>query len=362
MMNKEQRELAEEIDNLKNEMKESLDNKDLNKAKEIKAMLQEKKEYMNLYKETEITDYTEKVVLKDMENKNAVNELFNALQGKDYDNALVQRSVGANGGYLVPEEFQAEIAEAKRNLISLKERCRVILTETGKGVLPIAVEADAVLANLTEGQEIPQSQINFGQVKYDVKDYGDIVPVTRQMLQDEKCGVQAFITTRFSKKAVKTENKEILELLLASENKIQVAPADIIKGLNEAINTMLDPALNPVIIVNQDGFNMLDNLVDKNGRPMLQPMLGDETKKTYKGLEVVVMSNKELVQATPQFIVVDMAEAILFADRIGIEIAMSEEAGFTKNVVYLRVIERFDVQAVDKDAVCIVEVADGTQA
>ena len=221
--------------------------------------------------------------------------------------------------------------------------------------MPIEVEANMLLANLTEGEEIPQSQINFGLVQYDVKDYGDIIPVSRQILQDENCGLMAHIGQRFAKKAVYTENQKILAVLAENENIVQ--DADIVKGLKKALNVKLDPAnaMNAIILCNQTAFDELDNLVDGMDRPVLQPMPVDPTRKMFAGHEIVVLADAEM--NIDGYIVVDMANAVLFADRMGVEVAISEEAGFTRNVVYARVIERFDVVAIDEKAVCKVKKA-----
>ena len=353
-MNKEQRELLEMLDGLKAEMKAYLDSSDIENAKVKKAEIEALSEKIYLYedmnKEININNFKEVSVMS----KNVNKEFNNALMGKDYDNALVKRGVEADGGYLVPEEQMAVIEEFRREQIALKDHCRKIVSASGKGVMPVEVEADMMLANLTEGEEIPASQINFGQVAYDVKDYGDIVPISRQVLADENCGLMEHIGNRFVKKAVHTENAKILEVL---KEGAAVTDADLMKGLNKALNVKLDPAnaMNAVIICNQTKYDELDNMMDGNDRPMLQPMVTDPTKKAYKGHQIIVMNDAAL--DLDGYIVADMANAVLFVERQGVEVAVSEEAGFTKNVVYARVIERFDVVAIDPKAVAVVKQA-----
>ena len=355
-MNKETRELLEQIDLAKVEMKNYLDNNDIENAKakklEIEALSEKIYLYEDMNKEININNFMEVETM----NKNVNKEFKNALMGKEYDNALVKRGVEADGGYLVPEEQMNVIEEYRREQISLKGYCRHLVSNSGKGVIPVEVEADMMLANLTEGEEIPQSQVNFGQVAYDVKDYGDIVPVSRQVLQDENCGLMEFIGNRFAKKAVHTENAKILEALMADETNRVIVEGDVIKALNKALNVNLDPAnaMNAVIIMNQSKFDELDNMLDANERPILNPLPTDPTKKMYKGHEIIVMN--DAVLELNGMIVADMANAVLFVERLGVEVAVSEEAGFTKNVVYARVIERFDVQAIDKKAVCVVKM------
>lgn len=342
-MSREQRELLEQIDNLKVEMKNYLDSSDIENAKVKKAELEALKEKLELYEDIDNEIKLENFVeVTHVENKNAVVE---------FKNALVKREESV----LVPNEEMHVIEEFRRQQIALKGLCRVIKTNSGKGQMPVEVEANMMLANLTEGEEIPESQVNFGIVAYDVKDYGDIIPVSRQVLQDEACGLMEFIGNRFAKKAVFTENAKILDALKGNEN--IVVEADIVKGLKKALNVKLDPAnaINAVIICNQTKFDELDNLVDGMERPILQPMPADPTRKMFAGHQVIVLADAEL--DLNGYIVADMANAVLFADRVGVEVAISEEAGFTRNVVYARVIERFDVQPIDGKAVCIVKQA-----
>ena len=53
----------------------------------------------------------------------------------------------------------------------------------------------------------------------------------------------------------------------------------------------------------------------------------------------------------------DLAEFASFFDREGLELAVSSEAGFTKNATYMRAIERFDVKKVDEAAMVYLELA-----
>ena len=52
----------------------------------------------------------------------------------------------------------------------------------------------------------------------------------------------------------------------------------------------------------------------------------------------------------------DLEEFITFFDREGLELAVSTEAGFTKNATYIRAIERFDAKKVDKEAMKYLEI------
>ena len=104
-----------------------------------------------------------------------------------------------------------------------------------------------------------------------------------------------------------------------------------------------------------------DKQKDKNGRDILGESLADPTKKNFKGREIVVLPDWLLPTAGKAlpFYVGDLEQAINFYERKGVEIAVSTEAGFSKNATLLRAIERFDVQPFDSEAVVFMEITPG---
>ncbi|WP_410496486.1 phage major capsid protein [Cellulosilyticum sp. ST5] len=258
---------------------------------------------------------------------------------------------GEQGGYLVPEEQKTQIVEFMRQLVSLKQYCNIIPVGTLAGSMPLEVEASDQLINFDELSEIAQSDVRFGQTTWKLADYGDIIPISNTLLADEKANLTGFIGRRFAKKAVRTENTKILSLLDAATAKVG---ADY-KAINTILNKELDPAISAtsIIITNQDGFDYLDGLTDTNNRPLLTTSLADATQKMYKGRPIVVLPNNQLASTGANkytFIIGNISEFIAFFDRGAYEMAVSKEAGFTKNATLMRVVERFDAKAVDTKA------------
>ncbi|WP_219686406.1 phage major capsid protein, partial [Clostridioides difficile] len=126
------------------------------------------------------------------------------------------------------------------------------------------------------------------------------------------------------------------------------------KTIQTALNKELDPSIsaNAIIITNQDGYDYLDSLTDSNNRPLMSDSLTVEGAKTFKGKIVVVLSNQHFSSTASKltFYVGDLSSAVAFFDRQVYEMAVSKEAGFTKNATFMRVIERFDVQSIDNKA------------
>lgn len=66
--------------------------------------------------------------------------------------------------------------------------------------MPLEVNSNDELTNFAEMTEINQSSIKFGQVKWELSDYGDIIPISNTLLQDEKANLTNYVGIRFAKK------------------------------------------------------------------------------------------------------------------------------------------------------------------
>ena len=137
-----------------------------------------------------------------------------------------------------------------------------------------------------------------------------------------------------------------------------------VDDIKDILNTKLNPAIKKrsVIFTNTWGFNYLDKLKDKNGRYLLSDSLKEEGYKVLDGRKIVALDDVTLqnggTKQAPKlpFYIGDLEEAINFYDRMGVELAVSKEAGFTKNATFLRAVERFDVHDCNPDALVYLEL------
>ena len=196
------------IDEAHNKLKELAD---MRNAIEVQEAL-ELEEAENFAAETalEVTNKADHLV--------AFNKAVLGRKLTEAENALVEKT-DEDGGYLVPKEQKTQIEELKRQLIPLKQYCNVIMVGTKSGSMPLEVEADDELTNFEEMGEIAQSTIKFGNVGWNLADYGDIIPLSNQLLQDEKANLTNYVGRRFAKKAVRTENNKIITLLKTAAKK-----------------------------------------------------------------------------------------------------------------------------------------------
>lgn len=260
------------------------------------------------------------------------------------------------GGYVVPEEQMNTVYEYRRQMVSLKPYCNITPVAYLSGRMPAMGTETGVLTEFDELNEIKQSDFDFEQKTYNVKTYGDIIPVSNQLLADNDVNIMSIIGRRFTRKAVNTENASILSLLKA----LSATTITDYKGIVKAIFKTLDPTigLSAKIFTNQTGLDYLAELDDAQKRPLLTPDLANPQQLLLRGHQIVSLPDSLLtVEGQIPFFVGSMSDAVAFYDRKGVEVAVSTEAGFTRYATYIRAIERYDVKMLDKDAVVLLQIA-----
>ena len=251
---------------------------------------------------------------------------------------------------IIPQDIYTEINELKRQYKPLKQFVDVQTTSTTSGSF-VYENGDTIepFVDITEATEIGEMlSPTLKQQKFAITDKGGILPISNTLLSDEKGGLVKYINKWIARKSVITDNRKILAVLKANGIKISASTYAEIKS---AINTKLDPELlnGAIIITNQNGFDIMDNWVDATGKPILQPNPQDPTKKMLSGINIEVYANTNIKDengASPVYIG-NLEEAVKFMDREEMALAVSKEAGSTKNLTLIRAIQRDDVVTKD---------------
>lgn len=287
--------------------------------------------------------------------------LVHYLQGKkltpEEREILVETSTPGEGqgtmAVIVPQDIYTEINELKRQYKSLKQYTDVQATGTNSGSF-VFEPGDSIepFVDITEGTEISElTSPKMRQQKFAISDKGGILPISNTLLSDEAGGLVKYIMKWLARKSTVTDNVKILDVLKDNGIKLNASTHDEVKS---AMNTKLDPELlnSAIIITNQNGFDIMDNWKDAVGKPILQDHPTEKTKKTLGGVTIEVFANrtiKDVDGASPVYIG-NLEEAVKFMDREQLAIAVSTEAGFTKNLTLVRAIQRDDVEPKDLQA------------
>lgn len=264
--------------------------------------------------------------------------------------------VDEDGGYIVPKDVSTQINHYKRAFAPLEDLVTVVYTNALSGSRTFEKLADATpFENVSEYDVINEFAAPQYETKtYKISAYAGILPIPNTLLQDTDNNLLSEVTNFIARKTVATRNFKILAKLdEIYTTKTKVATADDLKDI---LNVELDPAfaVNAYIVTNQDGFNYLDKLKDKDGNYLLQRDVANPTKFVALGKEVKVYPNRVIktVGKKAPIYVGDFKEAITLFDRNVIEVLATNVGGdaFKRNTTDVRVIDRFDVQGWDKDA------------
>lgn len=266
--------------------------------------------------------------------------------------------VGADGGFLVPEDIDHQIRELKRELNPLAPLfgSETVTAPTGWRVVDTAPTTGFTAVN--EMATVPSDdQPVFQKISYVLTKYGLILPVSNELASDEVANLFAYISRWFAKKDVILENGLLLGAL-DDLTATALSATDPIADLKKALNVDLDPAisLSAMVLTNQSGFNALDQLLDANDRPLLQPDPTNATVRRIFGRPVQVVSDAQLApdttNNTADIYIGDGHEFATLFTRQGLEIVSTDIGGaaFTTDSIQVRGITRKGVSKFDTAA------------
>lgn len=264
---------------------------------------------------------------------------------------------GNAAGLTIPVDVQTAIHQLMRQYDSLEQYVNheSVTTASGSRVYEKFSEITP-LVNLDdeEGEIKEQDAPKLTLIKYVIKRYAGINTVTNSLLKDTADNILQWLTTWIARKVVVTRNQAIIEKMNAVPSKPTLSKFDDIKDLQ---NKTLDPALlsTSMFITNQSGFAELAKFKDAHGEYLIQPVVTQPEIKQIGGKQVVVVANRWLPnQAKDTFPLYfgDMKQAITLYDREHMSLLTTNIGGgaFEHDQTKVRVIDRFDVEATDSDA------------
>lgn len=279
--------------------------------------------------------------------------------------ANMNEGAGEAGGFIVPTDEQTKINELKRALNPLSALVRVENVNTMSGTRVLEKASDmtpfASVAEIAAIGEIDGPK--FTQVKYAIKKFAGILPISEELLADSDQNLLAYVNGWLAKKSVATENAQILAVLKT----LTKAPLTNLDGIKDLLNVTLDPTISLMssVLTNQDGFNFLDKQKDTDGRYLLQPNPLDSTQKLLFGKPVTVVSNKVLPTDTSvasakkaPVIIGSFTDAVVLFDRQATTLTGTSVGGdaWKRDSYDVKAVTRIDVQKFDDKAVVFGEL------
>lgn len=374
-MNKKMRELLAKITQKRMMAKgfmEDGENKDLEKAAALMDEADElQKEYdleARMYAaEKKDNTPSEEDIQKDKaekEEKNSIKAVADAIRAVA---KTMNEGTGTDGGYTVPEDVETRIRELREAKFSLEQLVDVEAVSTMSGQRTYKTRAQKKGFSKV-GEKSKISKIDgpaFSRIKYTIEKYAGYLPITNELLEDSDENLVKTILEWLADESRVTRNNLILE---AINTKAKKEIDGGIKGIKTVLNKELGQAFKStsVVLTNDDGLDYLDNLEDKNGRPLLNP---DPTSSTNLQLRagativpIRVLPNDDMKSDGNKvpFVIGDLKEGIKLFDRKKTNIMTSNTAvvgsgidainAFEDDCTLFRGIEREDVEVKDEKA------------
>lgn len=293
----------------------------------------------------------------------------------EQQNAITEK-VGEDGGYAVPEDISVKINKRLKEKTDVSTLADSEKVYTRKGQRTYEKRADQTpLANLDEGEIIPGTDnAKLERLTFNLHDFAGMITIPNDLLQFGTSELQDYLIDWLVDKIRFTRNVKILygtgggtdvQGILKSTDytSYPLAATASIKDFKKMKNVNLMGVFKASSkwIVNQDGFNYLDSLEDKNGRPYLQTDPKDSTQYKFLGLTVVELPNTVLktTETDIPIILGDVKEAYkYFYDNKHQLLTTNIGAGaFETNTTKTRVIMKLDGTVKDKDGIIIIKLA-----
>lgn len=381
-MNKKMRELLNKIAQKRMMARDFMDgeNKDLEKAAALMDEADElQKEYdleARMYAaEKEDNTPTDEEVAEEKANKqekSVIKEVADAIRRVA---KTLNEGTGTEGGYTVPSDIVTKIQELRESRFSLEELVTVESVSTMSGERTYKTRKQK--KGFTKvGEKSAISAVEgpaFSRIKYAIDKYAGYLPITNELLEDSDENLVNTVLAWLADESRVTRNNLILA---AIKTKAAKAIEAGIKGIKSVLNKDLGQAFKPtsVIVTNDDGLDYLDQLEDKNGRPLLNP---DPTNSaniqlragaTVVPIKVIPNDDMPTSESKIPFLIGDFKEGIVLFDRKKINIMTSNTAvvgsgndeinAFEDDCTIFRGIEREDVEVKDTKAFenCYIDV------
>ena len=367
-LERELTELQNKVEMLKNEGK-------IDEAHQLIADITNKKEEIKKYKEIEAS------LKNEFENQNANDDstqpknktgvsLIHAwakqTMGKqltDEEENVLKNAV-AGQEHIQIKELSTRVRELLReDRTSLKQYVTVHKTKAVSGQFPILSLTDAVLKEVTDGEEMTEENngIGFSIIKFDIKKYGRLFVLNDTVLKFSAADLINYVARLFVMCYIRTVNEAITKKLLYQTDGETREDHQVITNVSELVSatrTTLDGALQSGahLYMHALTFDKLAKETNQlNGLAWIQPDLTKPAIPYFNGFKVVLTSkelepynNAESDKKIYPILFSNLKQAIFLFENE--EYTTDLQKNFRRNCVDQKIISYFDVQKVDSKA------------
>lgn len=220
--------------------------------------------------------------------KDQYNQSFwNMMRGNVSANVMntLKEGSDADGGYLVPDEFEKQLVQKLHQENILRSISHVIQTSSGDHKIPV-VASEGTAAWLDEEAAYTESNSTFSQVTLGAHKLGTLIKVSEELLNDSAFDLTNYISSEFARRLGDAEEEAfltgngtgrptgILNDTNGAKDGITTASATAITfdELIDLYYSLKEPyRKNAVFLMNDDTVKAIRKLKDKNDQYIWQP-------------------------------------------------------------------------------------------
>ena len=182
----------------------------------------------------------------------------------------MNEGTNADGGYTVPEDIRTRVEQYRDAKFSLRQLVDVENVKTKSGRRTFQKRAQHTgFSKVGEGGKFGKvASPQFEILEYSVDKYGGYMPVTNELLEDSDANITNIMVAWLGDEARVTDNK----LVLSAVGTKLVTTMEALDDIKYAVNVTLGQAFanTSTIVTNDDGWQWMDTLKDKNDRALLK--------------------------------------------------------------------------------------------
>lgn len=295
-------------------------------------------------------------------------DFLNVLRGKPQIYNVMQESIDADGGFLVPEEFENQIVTALEENNVIRSIAKTITTAAERKI-PIAA-THSVAQWTPENGAYAESNPTFGQKTIDAFKLTDLVKVSTELLQDSMFNLESYISSEFARAfgiaeeqafctgtgvgqptGIFTENGGEVGITLSSASNITC------DNIIELVHSLKSPyRRNAVFLMNDSTVSMLRKLKDTNGAYLWQSSLQAGQPDRLLGYPLYTSPYVPTVKAAAMPIAFGDFSNYWIADRMGRSIQRLNELYAGNGQVGFIATERVDAKVILSEGIKLLQM------
>ena len=269
----------------------------------------------------------------------------------------------AEGGFLVPDEYERTLVDALREENRLRTLCKIIRTSSGDRKIPL-VASHGTASWVEEEGTIPESDDAFGQITIGAHKIASMIKVSDELLQDSVFDIENYIATEFARRVGDAEEAAFINgdgsgkpygMLHASNGAaagVTSASATAITAdeLLDLIYSLKAPYRKRAVFLMHDSTTKaVRKLKDGNSQYLWQPGMKEGEPDMLLGYRLVTSTHMPTLAADAKPILFGDLSSYWIADREGRSMQRLNELYAATGQVGFRVTQRVDGRLVQTE-------------